>query len=153
MQPGKTGMYSIILLLIAILLGAVGQLLMKHGVNQVPAGLGFNVASLRMAVSSPFIVGGFVSYGISSMFWIIVISRLPLSFAYPMIALSYVVVTVGSLVILKEQVPALRWLALLVICIGVGMLAYTRGPEQARPAPSVQASQTEAVRGPEVPER
>ena len=107
------------LLLVAILLGVVGQLLLKRGMSQYPE---FQVGQLLKLVKNPFVVGGFMSYGFSTLLYFRVLASLDLSLAYPTVSLSYVLVILASKMLFKEQVSIARWLAVIVICIGVGLV-------------------------------
>ncbi len=107
------------LLLIAILLGVVGQLLLKRGMSQHPD---FQVAQLLTLIGDPFVIGGFASYGFSTLLYFKVLASLDLSLAYPTVSLSYVLVILASKMLFKEQVSIARWLAVIVICIGVGLV-------------------------------
>ncbi len=115
----------IAVLLFAIALGVAGQILLKMGLNR----LGEKPSPVQVLKSllTPLIFGGFVCYGVSSLFYLQALSRMPLSYAYPMIALSYVGVVVASWKLLGEQVNALRIGGLAVIIIGVIMLALSYG--------------------------
>ena len=83
------------ILLVAISLGAAGQIFLKSGVNTLgdkPAPL----TIIKSIVTVPAILLGFVCYGTSSLFYLVALSKLELSYAYPMIALSYVAVVLLS---------------------------------------------------------
>jgi multidrug transporter EmrE-like cation transporter len=107
---------------VAICLGVLGQMLMKTGTRQ-SGNLELSAESARLVLTNPFIIGGVLSYALSSVFYIIVVSKLQMSYVYPMIAISYVAVVLLLRVFFGEQIPPLRWAALAVICIGVTLLA------------------------------
>ncbi|MFO7948522.1 MAG: EamA family transporter [Armatimonadota bacterium] len=112
------------ILLVAIALGAAGQLLLKAGVNT----LGEDptpIYVLKSFITKPMILGGFVCYGISSLFYLVSLSKLDLSYAYPMIALSYVIVAILSYKYLGEGLPFLRIVGIVVIIAGVTMVALS----------------------------
>jgi multidrug transporter EmrE-like cation transporter len=121
---------SMILVLVAVLLGVLGQLLLKMGMTQVGTlEFGGGLAGLIQigirVFSNLKVLGGFAAYGISSLFWIVVLSKLNLSLAYPMLALNYVLVPLTAWLFLGEQVPGLRWLGMGVIIIGVVIISRT----------------------------
>jgi len=62
---------------------------------------------------------GFILYGVSSLLWLMVLSKRDLSYAYPMIAAGYVLVVFLSWVFFKEEIPLLRIAGLVLICAGV----------------------------------
>jgi multidrug transporter EmrE-like cation transporter len=122
-------------LLIAIGLGAVGQVSLKHGMSKQPLGVpgaGLAAKVLR-AVFTPYVLLGFTCYAVSSMFWLVVISPggWNLSYAYPMIAVGYVAVVLLSRLFFHEAVTPLQWLGILLMCSG---LAITAGFGAARGA-------------------
>ena len=120
------------LLIVAILLGATGQIALKTGLNL----LGESPSALVVlrSILTPWVFGGFACYGLSSLLYLVAISRLQLSYAYPMVALSYVIVTVLSWRFLGETVPLARAAGLAVICVGVLIVATSyRAGESASP--------------------
>jgi multidrug transporter EmrE-like cation transporter len=123
-ERGSVKNFSMILL--CVLLGSAGQLLLKHGM----AGVGRFTADPSQALglfvrafTNLSVVGGFLLYGLSSLIWIVILSRVPLSFAYPMISIGYVIVVVLSKVLFKEDVSAVRVAGTLVICAGVVLVS------------------------------
>lgn len=121
---------SMVLILVAVLLGVVGQLLLKMGITQVGTlAFGSDLAGLIQLGLRVFgnlkVLGGFAAYGLSSLFWIVVLSKVDLSLAYPMLALNYVLVPLTAWLFLGEQVPTLRWLGAGVVIIGVVIISRT----------------------------
>jgi drug/metabolite transporter (DMT)-like permease len=117
--------HPLLLVLIAISLAAVAQIFFKTGMNdlKLDGAPGQQTLLILRAVFKPAVFFGLFLYVVSTVLWLKLLSTQELSYIYPMIAVSYVMVTVLSIVVLKEDVPPLRWLALLVICLGVAMLA------------------------------
>ncbi len=138
---------ALLLLFIAIILGASGQILMKGGLRQLgdrPA----PAVVLRALVSNWLVLGGFACYGASSILYLLAISRLDLSYAYPMVALSYVMVAVAAWRLFGEAIPPLRVVGLVVIMLGVVLLAlsYARQTPTDQSAGQAAAIQTEVSR-------
>jgi multidrug transporter EmrE-like cation transporter len=124
--------HPLVLVLIAVSLGAIGQILLKQGVGGVSLS-GGAVDQVRTLFSHLFLPRptaffGLVFYVISTVFWLKVLTTQELSYVYPMIAVSYAMVTMLAIMFLHEHVPPLRWVALSVICLGVVMLAILGGP-------------------------
>jgi uncharacterized membrane protein len=112
---------NFLMILLCVFLGSAGQLSLKHGMTSVGR-FGGNtqlVDGFVRAFSNPFVAGGFLCYGLSSLIWMVILSRGPLSWAYPMISMGYVIVVILSRVLLKEDVSAIRVVGTLVICAGV----------------------------------
>ena len=127
-HPGSiTG--TLLLLVISVALAVTAQLLLKSGMNIVgrigSGDLTTPGAVVSRVVDQPRVWGGLVLYGISAMFWLVVLSRIPLSVAYPFVGMSYVVVVASARFALNEQVPLLRWLGVIVVAIGIVMVGLS----------------------------
>ena len=92
-------------------------------VGVIGGSLGTMANSLTKAFLNPYVLGGVGAYGFSSIFWLILLSRVQLSYAYPALSLGYVAVTIVSALLLNETVSPLRWLSVAVICVGVILLS------------------------------
>lgn len=114
-----------ILIFTPIIIAAFGQIVLKLGMNKV----GLSLAKVGLInfflkiFTTPQVLLGLFLYGVSTLFWLVILSREKLSFVYPMVAFSYVVTVILSIFILKEQVPWLRWLGLGIICVGITLIA------------------------------
>jgi len=113
---------ALLLLIPAILLSTTGQLFLKMGMNQAPD-FAFApdaiFAALPSIVFNPLIWLGFAGFIGGTVFWLGVISRAPLSLAYPILALSYFVVVLEAWLFLGEQAPLQKILGVAVIVGGV----------------------------------
>jgi drug/metabolite transporter (DMT)-like permease len=109
-----------------VLLNALAQLLLKAGTNALGV-ITFtrdNWTSLatRMALE-PHFIGGAACYGLSLVVWIIGLSRVPVSIAYPMLSLGYVLNAIGAHYLLGETVTAGRIGGIGLIIVGVWLVA------------------------------
>ncbi|MDD3776890.1 MAG: EamA family transporter [Actinomycetota bacterium] len=120
---------SVTLILISVAIAVGGQILLKIGMNRIGAldfnGLGSLVRLFLAVIKSPIVIIGLFLYVISAALWLIVLSAVDLSFAYPFIGLTYVFVLVLSKFILKEDVNPLRWAGAAIITVGV--IVISRG--------------------------
>jgi drug/metabolite transporter (DMT)-like permease len=113
---------TVIYILISVLGSAAGQVLLKRGMGsmgpltlttgQLPGML------LRMG-TNPFVVGGLAVYVGGTVFWLIALSRVDLSYAYPFASLSYVLMLLASWRLFGEDVSVLRIAGSLVVILGV----------------------------------
>ncbi len=112
------------MILFCVSLGAIGQLTLKHGMNSVGA-ITKTGAIMKVfgAFSNPFVLAGFVLYGFSALVWMIVLSRVEVSWAYPMVSISYVIVMAASYFLFQEDVDLARIMGTLIICVGVFLVA------------------------------
>lgn len=125
---GKPSLLSVALILFNVMLAAIGQLVLKIGTSKL-GGLIKPSQSIPeaafcaiRAMFTPHIFAGLMIYAFSAITWIIILSRVDLSFAYPMISLSYVIVVILSALVLSEKIPLIAVPGLLLICIGVSLI-------------------------------
>ncbi len=113
-------MKGIPLILLAVLLGAVGQVIMKMGMKIYGEVSAASVwGQLVPILKVPQVFLGFVCYAVSAVLWIAVVSNVDLSLAYPMVSLAYVLVFLASWLFLGEQISAMRVVGLVIIIAGV----------------------------------
>ena len=142
-MQGNSHWIAVAILLVAIGLGVVGQILIKLGLNKL--GQSPSVAKVISSIFTPLVFSGFACYGISSLLYLNALSRLPLSYAYPMIAISYVAVVLASWKFLGEDINALRIAGLAVIIVGVVLVALSYGAPGAGAAGASPASSAAAA--------
>jgi drug/metabolite transporter (DMT)-like permease len=110
---------------VGICLNAVAQLLLKAGTNAVGAihltAENWFATGLKLATQLP-ILGGLTCYVISVGVWIIGLSRVDVTIAYPLLSLGYIINAIGAWYFLGEVMSAQRVLAIAVIIIGVALL-------------------------------
>ena len=106
---------SFALVLAGVLLNAAAQLLLKAGTNAMPLGV-------RLAIE-PHILAGLACYVISVVVWVVALSRVPVSIAYPMLSIGYVVNAIAAWALLGETVTTMRMAGIAVIVVGVFMVA------------------------------
>ena len=109
-----------------VLLNTGAQLLLKAGTNALgvitltrddwPQTLG------RMA-TQPHFAGGVVIYMLSLVVWIMGLSRVPVSVAYPMLSLGYVINAIAAQLLFGESVTFVRWAGIGFIVLGVWLVA------------------------------
>lgn len=114
------------LILTGVLLNALAQLLLKAGTNSighfefstnaiVPIGL--------RIVTSPPILGGLACYAISVVVWILALSRVPVSQAYPLLSIGYVVNALAAWWLFGESLGTNKWAGISLIIAGVILVA------------------------------
>lgn len=117
---------NLLLIFIAVTFAVCTQLLLKHGMTKVGF-IEFNIGSayrqLSKAITSPFILLAFILFGISALSWLVVLSRVDLSFAYPMVATGYIITVFLSWLLFKESVPLIRIIGCLAIALGVILIS------------------------------
>jgi drug/metabolite transporter (DMT)-like permease len=117
-------------ILLSVGLAALAQLTLKHGMNLVtqtlrPRAFGIDATSLRALSTTWAVWAGLALFGASALVWLVVLSRVSLSFAYPFASLTYVLILVFDRFWLHESVPALRWGGVALIIAGIVLVAQT----------------------------
>lgn len=107
----------------SVLLGVCGQLSMKKGVSLLPEVSITSIPSILKTIFQPYVFCGLVLYGISAVIWLYVISKFPLSVAYPMLSMGYVLVMVLSCILFKEPLTVIKIVGALCICFGVFLIS------------------------------
>jgi multidrug transporter EmrE-like cation transporter len=117
---------SFSLILTGVLLNALAQLLLKAGTNRIGS-FDFTLANLvpigKMVILQPHILGGLACYGVSVVVWIMALSRVPVSIAYPMLSIGYVVNAFAAWYLFGESLAVQKLVGIGFICIGVWLVA------------------------------
>ncbi|MDB6099518.1 MAG: 4-amino-4-deoxy-L-arabinose transferase [Gammaproteobacteria bacterium] len=116
-----------VLILTGVGLNAAAQLLLKLATRPLGHFTVFNADTLNLSVitlfkSVPFWTG-MVCYGASLCVWVAALAKAPVSTAYPMLSLGYVVVAAVSVAWLGETLTASKILGIVLICTGVVLVS------------------------------
>ena len=135
MSAGTNRWLGRALLASSIVLSAVGQLGMKAGMQELHAlatrGVALTAASWSdLAPAIEWTAAGLTAYGLSLVCWLAVLVRYPLSYAYPLLSLAYVLVYIGATQWprLLEPASVLRTGGTLLILAGVALVTVTDKP-------------------------
>ncbi len=115
---------TFVLGLVAIMLLSAGQTSLKFGLNNIGGvSLSDGLAGLFKLFQTPWVVVGFMCYGLSSILWLDVLSKLDFSLAFPMVALTYIFTLLIGRFFFQEVVGWERMLGVGLILCGVFFLA------------------------------
>lgn len=118
---------TLLLLFGSIACDVSGQVCFKLGIGKADAKRDSSTRALfGRLIGSYWVALGILIYVVEFVFWFAALSRAPLSFAFPIAALSYVGVVLASRWVLREDVPPRRWLGIAAIVIGVVLVS---GPQ------------------------
>jgi multidrug transporter EmrE-like cation transporter len=117
---------SFSLVLCGVLLNAAAQLLLKAGTNAIGR-FDFALANLgpvgMQVAKSPYVLGGLACYGVSVVVWILALSRVPVSIAYPMLSIGYIVNAAAAWWLFGESITAQKLVGIGFIVVGVYLVA------------------------------
>lgn len=115
-------MVSFILIFVGVMLNAAAQILMKAGTNAVghfEFSMG-NVLPIGLKLATEWhIVTALFCYALSVVVWILALSRVPVSIAFPMLSMAYVVNAVAAWYLLGEPFSSTKLVGMGVIILGV----------------------------------
>lgn len=117
---------SLALVLTGVVLNAVAQTLLKHGTNRLgPVGFSLSQAlpvGLRVLGDWPFLLG-LACYAVSLVVWIAALTRVPVTVAYPMLSIGYIINALIARFWLGETMGLNGWLGIAFIVLGVTLIA------------------------------
>lgn len=119
---------SFFLILSGVLLNAVAQLLLKVGANHL-GHFDFtwdNLVPMAWKMATQWsIFAGLVCYALSVVVWIMALTRVPVSQAYPLLSIGYVVTALIAWAFLGESLGSMRLGGIAVILLGVYLVAHS----------------------------
>lgn len=122
LKGGK--MNVLLLVLICVGVGVVGQLGMKKGMNTI-GNIGLkDIFSSRIfqIIFQKYVFIGMAFYVFGSLLWLVILSQAELSFVYPMISIGYVITAILGKLLFNENVTFFRFLGILLIIGGVYLI-------------------------------
>jgi len=117
-----------IILFFAVITAVISQLLFKKGASSMNL-VNFHLDQFYYffisILKNPSILFGLISYGVSFILWIVVLSRMKLSIAYPITSMNFVLVILASYYFFGEKISFIQIGGIILILVGVLALAKT----------------------------
>ena len=118
---------SFLLILCSIVASVAGQYVLKTGAKQLGT-LGVEQAANGLSIAwtaatNPWILGGLGCYALGAVSWIVVLTRVPLSWAYPILAMNQILILLVAWLFLGELVSPMRWGGAMLIVAGVVLVS------------------------------
>ncbi len=110
------------LILFGVLLNAAAQLFLKEGMRRIGQFEFVWTNALPIAIQAAgnvFILAGLLCYVVSVVVWLMVLSRVEVSFAYPLLSVGYIVNAVAGYYLFQENLSATRITGIVIIIVGV----------------------------------
>jgi multidrug transporter EmrE-like cation transporter len=124
-----SSLISLALVIASVSLATAGHFTLKTAMNRVgrigTVQVTEPLKTVGKAAQEPRLWLGLALFGVSAMFWLVVLSRVPLSVAYPFAGLSYIVIVILDRLLLDEPVPTLRFVGAAVVAIGIALIGIS----------------------------
>jgi multidrug transporter EmrE-like cation transporter len=105
---------------LSVSLNAAAQIALRKTMLSVgPVGQGGYWSLGLEILLSPWFIAGMACYALSIGIWLIVLSRLEVSAAYPLLSIGYVITAVVGYFFLNENVDSMRIVGIALICVGI----------------------------------
>ena len=113
------------LILSGVLLNSLAQLCIKQGMRVIGP-FAFTLENLLpiglKVIVNPFLILGMACYAVSIFLWLLVLSRVDVGYAYPMLSVGYIVTAVAGRALFGEMLGFNRLSGILFICLGVFLI-------------------------------
>jgi multidrug transporter EmrE-like cation transporter len=122
-------MRPIFLLLLSVASASMGQVLFKKGLlmtGEITLKSSV-IGDLLKMVFQPLVFSGLFLYVISTILWLLALSKTTLNFAYPFTALTFILVMLSSRMVFLESIPPLRYLGIGLIVAGILVSSVAKG--------------------------
>lgn len=108
----------------AAAISAFGQILLKYAmIKHGP--IEFSFLGLFGLFTEPRLLFAIMLYAAALLMWLHVLSKVPLSTAYPILAITYVIVPILSLVFFGERIQQAQVIGICLVLVGVAMIGKT----------------------------
>ncbi len=122
-------MKPIVLLLLSVASASLGQVLFKKGLlmtGEITLKTSV-IGELLKMVFQPLVFSGLILYVISTILWLMALSKTTLNFAYPFTALTFILVMLSSRIVFLESIPTLRYFGIALIVAGILLSSVAKG--------------------------
>ena len=121
--------HNLLLILSSVSLNAFAQLFIRKGMLKIGE-ISFNfeqIVKMVLAVfTNIYLLSGMFSYVLSVILWMIVLSKVNVSLAYPLGSVGYIITTVLACLFFNEPITFQKVLGIIIICIGVFVLTQSK---------------------------
>jgi drug/metabolite transporter (DMT)-like permease len=111
-------MKNILLIFTSIIMGAIGQILLKVGANKL-GNINTSIEGLFSIIKNYYILVGLVLFGTSFLLWVKILTKNELSYVYPMVSVSYIIIILASKFLFNEPFTANKIIGIIAIISGV----------------------------------
>ena len=121
-------MLNIFLIVVSVLLNAGAQIFLKKGmllIGNIQVSVSSMLAMLPKLAMNIYIWGGFACYAVSILLWLVVLSKVEVSYAYPFLSIGYIVTAFIGYYFLGESMSLYKAGGIAVICAGIVLMYHS----------------------------
>ena len=123
---------SYVLIIISVGLAISGQICLRRGMTDVKGKTGMGAGELikkpatfiKEIATTWLVLLGLILFMISALFWLIVLTDVPLGVAYPFVSLTYIVVMLYDKFFENREILALNWVGVAAIVAGIVLINW-----------------------------
>jgi len=114
----------VLLVLLSVLLTSGAQILLKYGMTRPAMKIALAdraspLVPFQAIATSPAVLLGMACFGLSAVVWLFVLAKIPLSTAYPFIAIGIIITVVGGRFLFAEPVSLLKLFGIALVIVGI----------------------------------
>jgi drug/metabolite transporter (DMT)-like permease len=123
---------SFVLIIISVILAVSGQICLRRGMQEIKDRTGMGAGELmkkpltfiKEIATSWLVILGLVLFMCSALFWLIVLTDVPLGVAYPFVSVQYVIVMLYDKFAESREIIALNWVGVAAIVVGIILINW-----------------------------
>lgn len=132
------------ILIVGLICEAIGVVFLSKGLKQIGEVKQVNATEIwrvvKAGANNPSILLGVAFEALFFVALLVLLSRSDVSFVWPLTALGFVLTTLAAKFFLQEEIPPMRWLGVLLIVLGAGLITFSEKAKERRERQSVQAA-------------
>ena len=117
---------TLLLIIISVVLNCIAQLCMKKsmmGAGEITGGVQGLLLAIPTMIVNLYLWLSLICYALSILMWMVVLSRVDVSYAYPFLSIGYILSAIVGYYAFGENVTPIRIAGIIVICIGVVLIS------------------------------
>lgn len=117
-------LFNGLLILLNTLILVSGQFLWKIGMTNRSVSFD-SIGAITRVMISPYILSGLFLYGMATILWLFILTKVPLSVAYPIQSIAYILAVFGAYFFFQEEITLWKVIGVILIMAGVSFIGVS----------------------------
>jgi drug/metabolite transporter (DMT)-like permease len=117
-------LFNALLILLNTLILVSGQFLWKIGMTNRSVSFD-SIGAITRVLISPYILSGLFLYGMATVLWLFILTKVPLSVAYPIQSIAYILAVFGAYFFFQEEITIWKVIGVILIMAGVSFIGVS----------------------------